>query len=61
MLTWQKSPPDWYAMPRSERAFMKAIANAKNLLDAMVQHDMRQDAKEEAEREAKRRGRHGRR
>lgn len=59
MLAWQKTPAEWYALPRSERAFMKAISHAKNLMDAMLSHDMRQDAKEEAEREAKRKGRRG--
>jgi hypothetical protein len=57
MLAWNKTPPEWYAMPRSERAFMKAVTTAKSLIEAMLQHDMSEEAKRKAEEEAKRRGR----
>lgn len=54
MLAWQKTPLEWYALPRSERAFMKAIGTAKNLIEAMLTWDMREDAKREAKLEADR-------
>lgn len=57
MLAWNKTPPEWYAMQRSERAFMKALTTAKSLIEAMLQHDMSEEAKRKAEEEARRRGR----
>lgn len=59
MKAWQKSSAEWYALPRSERAFMKAIYTGENLINAMLTYDMRKDAKEEAEREANRKRRRG--
>lgn len=54
MLAWDTHPVEWYALPRSERAFMKAISTAKNLIEAMLTWDMREDAKREAKLEADR-------
>lgn len=59
MLAWQKSPLDWYAHPRSERAFMKAVANAKSLIEAMLSWDQREESKREAKLEAERAKRRG--
>lgn len=54
MLAWQLSSDDWYALLRSERAFKKAVVTAKNLIEAMLAHDMKEDAKREAELAAQR-------
>lgn len=57
MLAWQINSRDWYALERTERAFKKAIVTAKNLIEAMQQHDLNEEAKREADRKAK----HGKR
>lgn len=54
MLAWQIDSLNWYALPRSERAFKKAIVTAKNLIEAMLSHDMHEEAKREAKLEADR-------
>lgn len=54
MLTWGTKPPEWYALPRTERAFMKAVSTAKGLIDSMLTWDHREEAKRESKLEAER-------
>lgn len=57
MKDWHLSPPEWYALPRRERAYMLAQTRIERLLNAMYVHDKAEDDRREAERKAKKKNR----